>query len=57
MMIDDFLYGAQDGFDIEACMDDFTRYATLKKWSSGQWTDLLNKWAPTGFIWSRAFLM
>ncbi|KIM85318.1 hypothetical protein PILCRDRAFT_817322 [Piloderma croceum F 1598] len=44
MMITEFLYGAPDGSDIEACMDDFTRYASLKKWSSKQWTDLLKKY-------------
>jgi len=43
MMITEFLYGASDGSDIEASMDDFTRYASLKKWSTKQWTDLLKK--------------
>jgi len=43
-VITDFLYGAEDGSELEPSMDEFNQYAELRKWSSTQWTDLLKKY-------------
>lgn len=42
-MIGDFLYGAEDGSDLKASMDDIVYFAQLRDWTSKQWTDLLRK--------------
>lgn len=43
-IITDFLYGAEDGSELEASMDEINQYATLRQWTSKQWTDLLQKY-------------
>ncbi|KAI0734519.1 Metalloenzyme, LuxS/M16 peptidase-like protein [Fomitopsis betulina] len=43
-VIGDFLYGAEDGSDLKASMDDIVYFAQLRTWSSKQWTDLLRKY-------------
>ena len=43
-VITDFLYGAEDGSELRSSMDDINEYATLRKWSNKQWTDLLEKY-------------
>ncbi|KAK7058884.1 hypothetical protein VNI00_001508 [Paramarasmius palmivorus] len=43
-IITDFLYGAEDGSEIEASMDEINQYAEIRRWSSKQWTDLLQKY-------------
>nr|GAT54909.1 predicted protein [Mycena chlorophos] len=43
-IIADFLYGAEDGSDLEASLDEIRQYAALRTWSSGQWTELLQKY-------------
>ena len=42
-VIGDFLYGAEDGSDLKAAMDDIAYYAELRTWPSDQWTGLLKK--------------
>lgn len=42
-MITDFLYGATDGSELEASMDEINQFAEVRKWTSNQWTDLLQK--------------
>ncbi|KAH9837131.1 Metalloenzyme, LuxS/M16 peptidase-like protein [Rhodofomes roseus] len=46
-VIGDFLYGAEDGSDLKASMDDIVYYAELRTWSSKQWTDLLRQYYIT----------
>ncbi|KAH7931086.1 hypothetical protein BV22DRAFT_1027850 [Leucogyrophana mollusca] len=43
-VITDFLYGAADGSDLLPALDEVNYYATLRTWSSKQWTDLLQKY-------------
>ncbi|KAJ7630999.1 Metalloenzyme, LuxS/M16 peptidase-like protein [Roridomyces roridus] len=43
-IINDFLYGAEDGSELEASMDEMNQYAAVRKWTSKQWTDLLQKY-------------
>lgn len=43
-VITDFLYGAEDGSEIEASMDEINQYAAVRGWTSKQWTDLLQKY-------------
>ncbi|CAK5280254.1 unnamed protein product [Mycena citricolor] len=43
-VITDFLYGAEDGSELEASMDELSQYADLRKWTSKQWTDILQKY-------------
>ncbi|KAJ7225434.1 Metalloenzyme, LuxS/M16 peptidase-like protein [Mycena pura] len=43
-VITDFLYGAEDGSELEASMDEINQYAAVRKWTSKQWTDLLQKY-------------
>ncbi|KAI0931998.1 hypothetical protein AcV7_000767 [Taiwanofungus camphoratus] len=43
-VIADFLYGAADGSELGPSMDEFNQYAELRKWSSKQWTDILQKY-------------
>lgn len=42
-IINDFLYGAEDGSELEASMDEINQYAEVREWTSKQWTDLLQK--------------
>lgn len=42
-MITDFLYGAEDGSEMADALDEISGYATLRGWTSQQWTDLLKK--------------
>ncbi|KAJ7597129.1 Metalloenzyme, LuxS/M16 peptidase-like protein [Mycena floridula] len=43
-VISDFLYGAEDGSELEASMDEINQYAELRKWTSKDWTDLLQRY-------------
>jgi Zn-dependent M16 (insulinase) family peptidase len=43
-VITDFLYGAEDGSELEASMDEINQYAAVREWTSKQWTDLLQKY-------------
>ncbi|KZT05962.1 uncharacterized protein LAESUDRAFT_701454 [Laetiporus sulphureus 93-53] len=43
-IITDFLYGAEDGSELDPSMDEINQYAQLRKWSSKNWTDLLRKY-------------
>ncbi|KAJ7487689.1 Metalloenzyme, LuxS/M16 peptidase-like protein [Mycena galericulata] len=43
-IINDFLYGAEDGSELEASMDEINQYAAVRLWTSKQWTDLLQKY-------------
>ncbi|KAJ7619113.1 Metalloenzyme, LuxS/M16 peptidase-like protein [Mycena polygramma] len=43
-VITDFLYGAEDGSELEASMDEINQYAEIREWTSKQWTDLLQKY-------------
>ena len=42
-VISDFLYGAMDGSDLHSSMDEINHSATLRSWSSEQWTNLLSQ--------------
>ena len=44
-MIANFLYGRLDGSEIEEALDEIKLYNTLRKWSSEQWGDLIQKCA------------
>jgi Zn-dependent M16 (insulinase) family peptidase len=43
-LITDFLYGAQDGSEILASMDEINYYGRLRTWTSENWTDILSKY-------------
>ncbi|KAJ7038105.1 Metalloenzyme, LuxS/M16 peptidase-like protein [Mycena alexandri] len=43
-VITDFLYGAEDGSELEASMDEINQYAAVREWTSKQWTDVLQKY-------------
>ncbi|KAJ7070954.1 Metalloenzyme, LuxS/M16 peptidase-like protein [Mycena amicta] len=43
-VITDFLYGAEDGSELEASLDEIRQYAALRKWTSEEWTSLLQKY-------------
>ncbi|KAK2461846.1 hypothetical protein APHAL10511_006309 [Amanita phalloides] len=43
-IITDFLYGADDGSDLDASMDEINHYAQLRDWTDQQWTDLLRRY-------------
>ncbi|THV04852.1 hypothetical protein K435DRAFT_774162 [Dendrothele bispora CBS 962.96] len=43
-IIADFLYGAEDGSELGPSMDEINQYAEVRKWTSKQWTDLLQKY-------------
>ncbi|KAE9411017.1 hypothetical protein BT96DRAFT_952834 [Gymnopus androsaceus JB14] len=43
-IITDHLYGAENGSEIGPSMAEFDTYAVVKKWTSKQWTDLLQKY-------------
>lgn len=43
-VITDFLYGAEDGSELEGSMDEINQFAEVRKWTSKQWTDLLQKY-------------
>ncbi|KAJ7293661.1 Metalloenzyme, LuxS/M16 peptidase-like protein [Mycena rebaudengoi] len=43
-VITDFLYGAEDGSELEGSMDEINQYAQVRKWTSKQWTDLIQKY-------------
>ncbi|KAI0068340.1 hypothetical protein BV25DRAFT_1875780 [Artomyces pyxidatus] len=47
-MITDFLYYKEDGSQIAATMNDIKEYAELRKWTSKQWTDLMQKYLVDG---------
>lgn len=40
-IIADFLYGAEDGSELEDALNEFREYAELRKWTNKQRTDLL----------------
>jgi Zn-dependent M16 (insulinase) family peptidase len=42
-IISDVLYGPDDGSELEASMDDMNLYAEVRKWTSAQWANLLEK--------------
>lgn len=42
-MISDFLYGRLDGSQIEEAMDEIKQYNVLRRWSSKQWSDIIDK--------------
>lgn len=42
-VITDFLYGATDGSDLPASMDEINQYDDLRAWTSADWTNLLQE--------------
>jgi Zn-dependent M16 (insulinase) family peptidase len=42
-VIDDVLYGKEDGSLLANSMDEINQYAELRTWSSPQWSDLLRR--------------
>jgi hypothetical protein len=42
-VIADFIYGPEDGSELQTSMDDMKLYSEVRKWTSKQWTDLLQK--------------
>jgi len=49
-IIDDFLYGTEDGSELHPSMDETKYYNTLRSWTSSQWTALLSKYV----FWSNS---
>jgi len=45
-IIGDLLYGAEDGSNLPASMDDIAHYKALRTWSAKDWANLLYKWVP-----------
>ncbi|KAI0271378.1 Metalloenzyme, LuxS/M16 peptidase-like protein [Gloeopeniophorella convolvens] len=43
-MIANFLYGREDGSQIEEALDEIKLYNQLRTWTSKQWTDLIQKY-------------
>lgn len=43
-IICDFLYGAEDGSELDPAMDEIMYYNILRSWTSSQWTALLSKY-------------
>lgn len=43
VVISDFLYGPEDGSELESSMDEINQYAEVRRWSSKQWTDVLQR--------------
>ncbi|KIY47049.1 hypothetical protein FISHEDRAFT_75082 [Fistulina hepatica ATCC 64428] len=43
-IITDFLYGPEDGSDLEAAMDDIACYNEVRKWTASDWAELLQKY-------------
>ncbi|KAG8964007.1 hypothetical protein FRC03_002291 [Tulasnella sp. 419] len=43
-VIEDIMYGAKDGSELEPAMAEMKRFAELETWTSQQWTDLLTKY-------------
>jgi Zn-dependent M16 (insulinase) family peptidase len=48
-VINDFLYGPEDGSELEPSLDEFTQMKELRQWTSKQWTDMLQKYCPSCF--------
>ena len=42
-LITDFLYGAEDGSELDPSLQDIQRYAELRNWTSQDWVKLLQK--------------
>lgn len=42
-IITDFLYGKEDGSELQQALNEIDDYDVLRKWSSKQWADLLKK--------------
>lgn len=42
-VVNDALYGAEDGSDLADAMDEVSRYVTLRTWTNEQWCALLRK--------------
>ncbi|KAL4071016.1 Metalloenzyme, LuxS/M16 peptidase-like protein [Scleroderma citrinum] len=47
-LITDFLYGAQDGSDLQNALDEIKYYDALRSWSSKDWANLLTKYYVDG---------
>ncbi|KAF9015263.1 Metalloenzyme, LuxS/M16 peptidase-like protein [Cyathus striatus] len=43
-IITDFLYGAEDGSELQSSMDEINQYSDLRTWTNAQWTTLLQKY-------------
>ncbi|KAJ2928846.1 hypothetical protein H1R20_g8241, partial [Candolleomyces eurysporus] len=43
-IINDALYGAEDGSELHRSMDEIKYYEQLKQWSNAQWADLIRKY-------------
>lgn len=44
VIITDFLYGREDGRDLEASMDSMRRFDALEQYTSAQWIQVMNSW-------------
>jgi len=44
VIINDFLYGSQDGQDLQKSMDEMKRFDILDSWTSDQWVNLLKQY-------------
>lgn len=42
-VITDFLYAAEDGSQLSPALDEISRYAELRKWTSDDWVRLLKQ--------------
>ena len=48
-IIGDLLYGAEDGSNLPASMDDIAHYKALRAWSAKDWAKLLHKYVHCSF--------
>ena len=42
-VVTDFLYGKEDGSELDQALNEMDGYGVLRKWSNEQWTNLLKK--------------
>lgn len=42
-VVTDFLYGKEDGSELDQALNEMDGYEVLRKWSNEQWTNLLKK--------------
>ena len=43
-VINDALYGAEDGSQLAPSLDEMKRYDQLRQWTSDDWVNILKKW-------------
>ena len=49
-VITDVLYGAEDGSDLHSSMDEINQYNVLRRWTSSEWANLLQRYVLVGTL-------